>query len=512
MRALLSVSNKTGIVDFAYKLINLGYEIISTGGTFKILKKNNIKVTPIDKVTEFPEMLDGRVKTLNPKIHGGLLALRDNKEHIATCKKYKIPLIDIVVVNLYPFEQTIAKKKTSFAEAIENIDIGGPTMIRSAAKNHESVGVIVNPDRYQSIINELKSNKGSLTAKTKQLLALEAFQHTSRYDTIIADYLNNKFTEAKKNEFPSLRTPIFQKMTDLRYGENPHQKAAFYKAVGEKGLPDTIQLHGKEISYNNLIDLDAAWNIAKMFDLPAAAVIKHTNPCGAAIGDNIFEAYKKALASDPVSAFGSIVGLNKNVNNEVAEEIAKTFVEAVIAPSFDEAALKILAVKPSIRLIAAKDFFQADASVKYRNIRGGLLVQTTNNTILTKYHLRCVTKKQPTEKEINDLIFAFNVIKHVKSNAILFAKQGQTVGIGAGQMSRIDAVKIALEKAEKRVLNAVAASDAFFPFKDSIELMAKNKITAVIQPGGSKRDQESIDAANQHGIAMVFTNIRYFTH
>ncbi|MFC1617153.1 bifunctional phosphoribosylaminoimidazolecarboxamide formyltransferase/IMP cyclohydrolase [Candidatus Margulisiibacteriota bacterium] len=512
MRALLSVSDKKGIVEFAYNLVKLGVEIISTGGTYKVLKENNIKVTPIEKVTDFPEMLDGRVKTLNPKIHGGLLAVRDNAEHLKTCKKYNIPLIDLVAVNLYPFEKTISKKKVSLTEAIENIDIGGPTMIRSASKNYESVGVIVNPDKYPEIIKELKKNKGELSLKTKQLLALEAFQHTARYDTIISDFLNNRFKKGKSSTFPSTMAPIFEKVSDLRYGENPHQQAAFYKASHEKGLPETIQLHGKELSYNNYIDLDAAWSIAKSYALPVAAVIKHTNPCGAAIGDNIYEAYKKAHAADPISAFGSIVGLNKNVNIEVAEEIAKTFIEAVIAPSFDEEALKILTRKPSIRLIAAKEFFQADPIVKYRNIRGGFLVQSFNTSILSKEHVRAVTKIKPTEKELNDLIFSFNLIKHIKSNAILVAKDGQTVGIGAGQMSRIDAVKIALEKAGKKAEGAVVASDAFFPFKDSIEMMAKYKIKGVIQPGGSKRDQESIDSANKHQMAMVFTDIRYFTH
>jgi len=513
MKALVSVSDKTGIVDFAKELHQLGIEIISTGGTYKLLKQHHIPAIPISDVTGFPEILDGRVKTLNPKIHGGLLALRNNPEHLKICAEYEIPFIDFTIVNLYPFEQTIAQKDVTLEDAIENIDIGGPAMIRSSAKNYQSVGVVVNPQRYSDIILELKSNKGKLSEDTKKKLALEAFEHTTRYDAIISEYLAKQFSSAPQNvEFPAILTPMFKKIQDLRYGENPHQKAAFYKIIGESGLSDIQQLHGKELSYNNLIDLDSAWNIAKEFDTPAVTIIKHTNPCGSAIGDTILDAFQKAYSADPQSAYGSIIGINRCVDADTAQEIAKIFVEAIIAPDFDDDAQKILKQKPSIRLIKTDDFFQTAEHLTYRHIAGGFLVQTQNNINIQKNNIRTVTQKEPTTKEINDLIFAFKIVKHVKSNAIVIVKDGQTLGVGAGQMSRVDSVKIALEKAGSKAKGAVVASDAYFPFSDSINLMSEHKISAIIQPGGSVRDQESIDAANKNKMAMVFTDIRCFKH
>jgi phosphoribosylaminoimidazolecarboxamide formyltransferase/IMP cyclohydrolase len=514
MRALISVSDKTGIVDFAKELAALGFTIVSTGGTFDVLQKHGLKVIPINEVTGFPEMMDGRVKTLHPKIHGGLLSLRKNKEHMAVCKEYDIPLIDMVVVNLYPFEKTVAKKDVSLAEAIENIDIGGPSMLRSASKNYADVAVIVNPEKYATVIAELRENKGKISLRTKELLALEAFQHTARYDSIIAEFLEKRFLddESAQSAFPSVVTTMFHKVMDLRYGENPHQQAAFYRVSGQKGLPETQQLHGKELSFNNILDLEAAWSIAKEFELPAVAIIKHTNPCGTAVGDTALEAYQKAYAADPVSAFGSIVGINRSVDLKLAEEISKIFVEVIIAPDFDDDAFKLLSQKQAIRLIKAADFFQENQQLNYRQVSGGFLVQSANNAKFTAEALKLVTKKAPTKREINDLLFAFTVVKHIKSNAIVVVKDGVTLGVGAGQMSRIDSVKIALEKAGDKAKGAVVASDAFFPFGDSVEEMAKYGITAIVQPGGSKRDQDSVDAANKLGISMVFTDIRCFKH
>ncbi|MBT5988584.1 bifunctional phosphoribosylaminoimidazolecarboxamide formyltransferase/IMP cyclohydrolase [bacterium] len=512
-RALISVSDKKGIVEFAQGLVGQGYEIISTGGTFKVLQENGIKAIPIEKVTDFPEMLDGRVKTLHPKIHGGLLAVRDNAEHMKTCTQHGIGLIDLVVVNLYPFEKTIAKKSVDLAEAVENIDIGGPSMLRSAAKNFRSVGVIVNPDKYTEILQELVAHKGQLTEETKKGLAIEVFQHTAGYDAVISNYLakNLLLNEEKENIFDQKIVLALDKQTDLRYGENPHQKAAFYK-MQDSGLADLQQLHGKELSYNNFLDVDAAWQMVKEFkDVPACVVIKHTNPCGAAVGADVLDAYQKALAGDPVSAFGSIVGFNQKVNQETALEIAKNFVEVVLAPEFSEEALTVLTKKPSLRLLTLNDFFRKEKT-GFRYVQGGFLAQEIDNCVIQKDKLQFVTKKTPDEQELKDLLFAFQMIKHVKSNAIVIAKDGQLLGVGAGQMSRIDAVKIALDKAGDKVSGTIVASDAFFPFRDSIDTLAKYGVKAIIQPGGSKRDQESIDAANELGVAMVFTGIRHFKH
>ena len=511
MRALISVSDKTGIVPFSKGLVKAGYEIVSTGGTLKVLQENGIKAIPIDDVTGFPEMLDGRVKTLHPKIHGGLLAVRDNNEHMSTCKAHEIELIDLVVVNLYPFEKTVAKPDVTLEEAIENIDIGGPSMLRSAAKNYRSVGVVVNPKKYDTILSEIQENKGALTDSTLAELACETFSHTAKYDTFITNYLERELSQ-KSEENATSRAPLLHKLTDLRYGENPHQKAAFYKLSDGKGLGDYVQLHGKELSYNNIIDLEAAALIVNDFDTPGAAIIKHTNPCGAAIGTSLAEAYQKAHDADSVSAFGSIVGLNRQVDQATAEALSKTFVEAVIAPSFDQPALDILTKKPSIRLIEFPYFKELAQRDCYKYVDGGFLVQSPDNRHVTADEVEVVTTTKPSAKQLNDLIFAFSMVKFVKSNAILVAANGQTMGVGAGQMSRVEAVEIALKKAEGKSEEAVLASDAFFPFKDSVELAAKSGIKAIIQPGGSKRDQESIDACNEHGIAMVFTGIRHFRH
>lgn len=512
MKALISVSDKTNIVSFAKGLVALGYDIISTGGTYKVLKENGIEAIPIDEVTQFPEMLDGRVKTLHPNIHGGLLSLRHNKEHMDTVKAHNIDLIDLVVVNLYPFEKTIQKESTTLEEAIENIDIGGPSMIRSGAKNVESVGVIVNPDRYADILDELKANGGTLTQATRNQLMCEAFEHTARYDAIIAGYLAKKLLKGNEESFPDTLAPVLNKVMDLRYGENPHQKAAFYKMSNEKGLPGSEQLNGKELSYNNIIDMEAAWAIAKEFELPAAAIIKHTNPCGAAVGDSIFEAYKKAYESDPISAFGGIIGLNRTVDKATAEEISNIFVEAVIAPDYEEDALKILKEKANLRVLKMSPYDQQGEGLSYRYVQGGFLVQTTDTKLVEKNELKVVTNVAPTTKQLNDLLFANQLVKHVKSNAILIAKDGQVLGVGAGQMSRVEAMEIAIKKAGDKVKGAVVASDAFFPFKDSVQQAQRAGIAAIIQPGGSKKDQDSIECCNEHGISMLFSGYRHFKH
>ncbi len=510
MRALISVSDKTGIVTFASELSKLGIEIISTGGTYKVLKESSIPVIGIEEVTEFPEMLDGRVKTLHPKIHGGLLALRGNPEHMETCQAHGINMIDLVVVNLYPFEKTIKSPNVTLEDAIENIDIGGPSMLRSAAKNYKSVGVIVDPARYDSIIKELQENQCQLSEKTKARLACEVFTHTAAYDGMISGYLGQQL-KADADELPETIAPLCKRVSVLRYGENPHQKAAFY-AMGNQGMASIQQLHGKELSYNNIVDLEAAALIVKELELPAAAIIKHTNPCGAAIGDTLKEAYQKAYEADPVSAFGSIVGLNRIVDKETAELIAGTFVEAVIAPKFEKEALAILSKKPSIRLIALGKMKDLEKGLVYKYVDGGFLVQTADNYTIKPEDLKVVTQEAPKKSVMNDLIFGFTMVKYVKSNAIVVVKNGVTVGVGAGQMSRVEAVEIALKKAGDQAKGAILASDAFFPFKDSVELAAAAGIVSMIQPGGSMRDQESIDACNQKGLSMVVTGVRHFRH
>jgi phosphoribosylaminoimidazolecarboxamide formyltransferase/IMP cyclohydrolase len=508
-RAIISVSDKTGVIDFARELVNLGWEIVSTGGTAKTLKEAGIKVTGISEVTGFPEILEGRVKTLHPNVHGGILA-KDTEEHMQVLKEQGITPIDLVAVNLYPFEATINKDKVTLEEAVENIDIGGPTMVRAAAKNFQRVAIVVNPARYREIINELKEH-GEITLNNRLELAQEAFQHTAYYDSVISGYLAGLIS---KDAFPQGFVFSGKKNIDLRYGENPHQKAAFYTFPGKtRGtIAGARKLQGKELSYNNIVDIEAAWSIVQAFkNTPAACIIKHTNPCGTALGSTLAEAYQKAFAADPVSAFGGIIGLNQEVDSQTAEKIVETFMEAVVAPEFSNKALEILSVKKNLRLIEvgyskpAKDYW-------IEKVSGGFLVQEADDIQITKDNLQTVTNREPTNEEIDELLFAWKVVKHVKSNAIVVSKMRQTLGVGAGQMNRVGAAEIALKQAGEKSKGAVLASDAFFPFRDTIDAAAKAGITAIIQPGGSIRDEESIEACNEHGIAMVFTGIRHFKH
>ncbi|MCT4604711.1 MAG: bifunctional phosphoribosylaminoimidazolecarboxamide formyltransferase/IMP cyclohydrolase [Marinisporobacter sp.] len=509
-RALISVSDKRGIVEFAKKLTNLGVEIISTGGTAKVLIENHIKVIPISDITNFPECLDGRVKTLHPAVHGGLLARRDMKEHMEQLEKLNITPIDLVAINLYPFKETIAREDVTLEEAIENIDIGGPTMLRSAAKNHKDVAVICNPDDYDSIIKELEKEK-SVSYDTKYRLALKVFEHTAHYDALIANYLRKQMD----GDAPELLTMTFEKVQDLRYGENPHQKAVFYKEVGKnKGsLVEGKQLHGKELSFNNINDTNGALELLKEYKEPTVVAVKHTNACGVGTGYDIYDAYLKAFECDPISIFGGIIAANRTIDKRTAEEINKIFVEIVIAPSFEEEALNILKSKKNIRLIELSniDEKQQIDRVDMKKVNGGLLIQDINHELYGE-ELKVVTERIPTDKEMEDLKFAWKVVKHIKSNGIVLAKDGQTVGIGPGQVNRIWAVENAIKQANIPVKGSVMASDAFFPFSDCVEAAAKEGVTAIIQPGGSIRDEESIDMANKYGIAMVFTGMRHFKH
>jgi phosphoribosylaminoimidazolecarboxamide formyltransferase/IMP cyclohydrolase len=511
-RALISVSDKTGIVELAKELSSVGVEIISTGGTQKTLKDAGIDVINISDITGFPECLDGRVKTLHPKVHGGLLAMRSNPEHMRQIKELGIEPIDMVIINLYPFKQTILKGHVELEEAIENIDIGGPTMLRAAAKNYQDVVVIVDPKDYQMVIDELKSSK-EISLKTKFKLASKVFEHTSHYDTLIAKYLRDKVGE---EEFPQTLSLTFEKVQDMRYGENPHQKAVFYKEVGANVgcISSAKQLHGKELSYNNINDANGALDLLKEFDEPTVVAVKHANPCGVASAGNIYDAYVKAYESDPVSIFGGIVAANREIDEKTAEEINKIFLEIVIAPSFSEGALKILSQKKNIRLLQLDNISAKLPAGTYdmKKVAGGLLVQSYNNELLNTDDLKVVTEKQPTKEEMESLIFAMKVVKHTKSNGIALAKGKQSIGVGPGQTNRIMAAKIAIEYAGERSKGAVMASDAFFPFPDCVEAAAAAGITAIIQPGGSIKDQESIDACNKFGIAMVFTGIRHFKH
>ncbi|HDP69314.1 MAG TPA: bifunctional phosphoribosylaminoimidazolecarboxamide formyltransferase/IMP cyclohydrolase [Actinobacteria bacterium] len=510
-RALISVSNKEGIVDFAKVLKGFDVEIISTGGTARALMNAGIEVVGISKVTKFPEMLDGRVKTLHPAIHGGLLAIRDSKEHMEQIKEHDIKPIDMVVVNLYPFAETITKKGVTMAEAIEQIDIGGPSMLRSAAKNFEGVAVVVNPEKYDEIISEMRKNDGYTSRATRLELAKEVFRLTAEYDTIISKYLDGE------EDFPSLLNLKFEKIQDLRYGENPHQRAAYYKEINppKHSLVFAEKLHGKELSFNNILDLEAAWSLCREFTVPAAVVIKHTNPCGVALGDDVTTAYEKAYAVDPVSAFGSVVALNRTVDVTVAEKIDSTFVEAVIAPAFLEEALEILTQKKNIRLMHMGEEREGLTSeLDIKRVDGGILLQDIDMSLDERKDMKVVTKTQPTEKEWEDLLFGWRVAKHIKSNAILIARDLQAVGVGVGQMSRVDSSELAVKKAggSKACKDSIVASDAFFPFRDSIDALAKVGIKAIIQPGGSMRDEEVIAACDEHKIAMVFTGKRHFRH
>ncbi len=511
-RALISVSRKDGLLDFAKGLHEMGIEILSTGGTAKLLTDNGVEVIQVSDYTGFPEIMDGRVKTLHPLIHGGILGIRDNENHIKEMKKHGIKPIDMVVVNLYPFEETVSKKDVTLDDAIENIDIGGPSMLRSSAKNFQDVAVVVDPDDYEEILTEMKESDGAVSYDTKMRLSVKSFKHTSRYDSLISKYLEQKL---KKEDFPSLLNLQFEKVTDLRYGENPHQKAVFYENTSSnKGaLSKAKQLHGKELSYNNILDLDAALELVREFDKTAAVIIKHTNPCGAALGEPLVSAYKKARDTDPLSAFGGIIGLNRAVDEETAREISSTFVEAVIAPDYDDSALAVLKEKKNIRLLKLKDFIvRQENEYDMRSVCGGLLLQDKDSVTLIEENLKVVTNRQPKDIEWAALRFAWKVAKHVKSNAIIYATDTETVGIGAGQMSRVDSSKLAAMKANKPLQGTAMASDAFFPFRDSVDEAAKVGITAIIQTGGSVKDEEVIAAANEHNIAMVFTGIRHFRH
>ncbi|WP_082235208.1 bifunctional phosphoribosylaminoimidazolecarboxamide formyltransferase/IMP cyclohydrolase [Halobacillus massiliensis] len=507
-RALLSVSNKAGLTDFAKGLVELGYELISTGGTKRAIEEAGLPVLSISEVTEFPEIMDGRVKTLHPSVHGGLLAKRSNKDHMRQLDELNIETIDLVVVNLYPFKETIAKPDVTEADAIENIDIGGPTMLRSAAKSFEDVVVIVDPEDYEGVLNSLQSEDLSFEARRK--LAAKVFRHTANYDAMIAGY----FAELVEEAYPETYTVTYEKVQSLRYGENPHQTAAFYKKANHKGasLAYAEQLNGKELSYNNIQDANAALDVVLEFTEPAAVAVKHMNPCGVGIGKDLFEAYSKAYAADPVSIFGGIVALNREVDGETAAKLKEIFLEIVIAPSFSQEALDILTAKKNLRLLKVEMNKPETQTQKLTSVSGGLLVQDTDEGSLEDVELEVATERQPDEQELKDLELGWKVVKHVKSNAIVVAKADQTLGVGAGQMNRVGAAKIAFEQAGEQAKGAIMASDAFFPMPDTVEAAAEAGITAIIQPGGSKRDQDSIDACNKHGIAMVFTKMRHFKH
>lgn len=516
-RALISVSDKTGVVEFAKQISELGFEIISTGGTAKAIMDAGIKVIGISEITGFPECLDGRVKTLHPNIHAGLLAIRSNPEHMKQLKELNVDTIDLVVVNLYPFKQTILKDNVELEEAIENIDIGGPTMIRAAAKNYQDVAVIVDPKDYDKVIEELKA-KGEVSKETKFYLASKVFEHTASYDTLIANYLRK---QRGAEDFPETLSLTFEKVQDMRYGENPHQKAAFYKEIGKNTgcLSSAIQLHGKELSFNNINDTNGALELLKEFDEPTVVACKHANPCGVGSADNIYDAYMTAYKADPVSIFGGIVVANREIDERTAEEMNKIFIEIIVAPSYTEKALEILKQKKNLRILQLDHISvkQPKGSYDLKKVAGGLLVQEVDNVLLPEEELKVVTKRQPTEKEMEDLLFAWKIVKYAKSNGIAIAKDKQSLGIGPGQVNRIWACKQAIEHCieqigEEALKGAALASDAFFPFSDCVEAAAKAGITAIIQPGGSVRDQESIDACDQYGIAMIFTGMRHFRH
>jgi phosphoribosylaminoimidazolecarboxamide formyltransferase/IMP cyclohydrolase len=514
MRAIISVSDKTGVTDFARDLSQLSFEIFSTGGTKKALSQAGVPVKSISEITGFPEILDGRVKTLHPKVHGGLLARRDLPSHMAELAENKIAPIDLVAVNLYPFVQTVAKEGVTLEEALENIDIGGPTMIRAAAKNFPSVIVVVDPADYQLVVEKLR--QGELALEERQRLAQKAFQHVAVYDTAISQYLRRD-TE----DFPEEMTIALKKRYGLRYGENPHQRAAFYAEQvaggrGDTGITWAKQLWGKELSFNNILDADAAWGVVTDFAAPTVAIIKHTNPCGLASHDDITEAYRRALSGDPVAAFGGIVAINRTVDPATAEELRKTFYEIIIAPGYEAEALEILKQKKDLRLLEAElpPAYGAapEGYLDFRRVRGGFLVQSSDSLAEDSLSLKTVTKRAPTEAEIRDLRFAWRAVKHVKSNAIVLAKDQTLVGMGAGQPSRIVSAQIAKEKAGEKTKGSVLASDAMFPFPDVVELAGASGVTAIIQPGGSIRDEDSIQAADKYNIAMVFTGIRHFRH
>jgi phosphoribosylaminoimidazolecarboxamide formyltransferase/IMP cyclohydrolase len=551
-RALISVSDKTGIVDFARVLKEFDVEIISTGGTAKALRDAGIEVLDVSDVTGFPEMMDGRIKTLHPKIHGALLGVHDNAEHEAAMREHGIEPIDMVVVNVYPFEETIKREGVTLAEAVEQIDIGGPAMIRSAAKNWQAVTVVVFTKDYARVIEEMRNSAGSVSLATRQLLARDAFARTTHYDMLVYAYLTSKFSQRANEEgglgggigsaafhmdskgisssadapridseefsietfhgsLPGSAQWTISKSANLRYGENPHQIAGLYKTGWRSGIANAELLAGKEMSFNNYVDADAAWQLVCDFDEPACAIIKHTNPAGVALGATTEEAYRRALATDPISAFGGVVASNLEVDEAAARAIIEIFTEAIIAPEYEPAAVEILKTKKNLRVLKVAVPKQVP-SLEYKQISGGMLVQTRDTHKLKREDLKVVTKREPNADEIRDLLFAWTVCKHTKSNAIVYAREEQTVGVGAGQMSRVDSVKIGAMRAQLPIKGSVLASDAFFPFRDGIDEAAKHGITAVIQPGGSMRDAEVIAAADEHGLAMVFTGIRHFKH
>ena len=514
-RALISVSDKIGVLAFAQKLHARGIEILSTGGTAKMLLEYDVPVTEVSDYTGFPEMMDGRVKTLHPKIHGGILARRGTDD--AVMKAHDIPPIDLIVVNLYPFEATIAKEDCTLEDAIENIDIGGPTMVRASAKNHAHVTIVVDPNDYDMIANELNDNDGEISQTTRFKLATKAFEHTARYDGMIANYLGKIVENDKPEGFSTTFNMQFRKAQTMRYGENPHQSAAFYIAENqnETCIATAKQLQGKELSYNNIGDTDAALECVKQFEeMPTCVIVKHANPCGVATGNNLLEAYDRAFATDPESAFGGIIAFNQSLDAETAQKIVdRQFVEVIIAPNISEDAIEVIKTKKNVRLLACGEFSAPHPRLDYKRVNGGLLVQDADLELYNE--LTVVTERAPSEKEMKDLLFAWKVSKFVKSNAIVYAKNNMTIGVGAGQMSRINSARIAgikAEHAELKVEGSVMASDAFFPFKDGVEAAAEAGIVAVIQPGGSIRDDEVIEAANKAGMAMVFTKMRHFRH
>ncbi|MGI4982805.1 MAG: bifunctional phosphoribosylaminoimidazolecarboxamide formyltransferase/IMP cyclohydrolase [Janthinobacterium lividum] len=522
-QALISVSDKSGVVDFARALADLGVSILSTGGTAKLLAESGIAVTEVGDYTGFPEMLDGRVKTLHPKIHGGILARRDLPEHVAAIDAHGIPTIDLLVVNLYPFRETIARDDATLEEAIENIDIGGPTMLRSAAKNHRDVTVLVDPADYAGVLDEMRTNGNTVGYPTNFRLATKVFAHTAQYDGAITNYLTSlgdARLHSERHAYPATLNVAFEKVQDLRYGENPHQSGAFYRdlAAPVGALSAYRQLQGKELSYNNIADADAAWECVKTFDVPACVIVKHANPCGVAIADAPAGAYAKAFATDPTSAFGGIIAFNREVDEATAEAVSKQFVEVLLAPSFTAGAQQLLNAKQNVRVLAITLPAAGESSTNaldFKRVGGGLLVQSADVKNIQPEELRVVTRRQPTPKEMDDLLFAWRVAKFVKSNAIVFCANGQTLGVGAGQMSRIDSARIASIKAENAGLTlagSAVASDAFFPFRDGLDVVVQAGATCVIHPGGSMRDNEVIAAADEQNVAMVLTGTRHFRH
>ncbi|MES2940186.1 MAG: bifunctional phosphoribosylaminoimidazolecarboxamide formyltransferase/IMP cyclohydrolase [Pseudomonadota bacterium] len=523
MNALISVSDKTGIVELAQSLHALGIRLISTGGTAKLLADNGLPVTEVAELTAFPEMLDGRVKTLHPKVHGGLLARRDLPEHMAALKRHNISTIDILVVNLYPFEQTVAKAGCTLEDAIENIDIGGPAMVRSGAKNWKDVAVLTDASQYEPVLDELKT-AGKLADATRFALAVAAFNRISNYDAAISDYLSSLQEDGARALFAGQSNGRFVKLQDLRYGENPHQQAAFYRDLypAPGSLVTAKQLQGKELSYNNIADADAAWECVKSFGAPACVIVKHANPCGVAVGKDALEAYGKAFKTDPTSAFGGIIAFNRPLDGEAAKEVAKQFVEVLMAPQFTAEALAVFQAKANVRLLEIAlppggdtDWANGRNAMDVKRVGSGLLMQTADNRELTLGELKVVSKVQPTQQQLEDLLFAWKVAKYVKSNAIVFCKDGMTMGVGAGQMSRLDSARIASIKAQHASLSlagTAVASDAFFPFRDGLDVVVDAGATCVIQPGGSMRDAEVIAAADERGVAMVFSGVRHFRH